>query len=200
MSSPPDRVQLSERATGILAGKGLVPIFSATLFLSAALLFAVQPMLTKMVLPQLGGTPSVWNTCLCFFQATLLLGYLYAHLSATWLKARAQLGVHTLVLASAVMFLPLDASTGVPPPGGAPALWLILGLAPTVGIPFFAITATAPLLQRWFSRTDHETAADPYFLYAASNAGSLLALLSYPLLIEPHLRLSDQSRLWSAGL
>jgi hypothetical protein len=200
MSSPPDRVQLSERATGILAGQGLVPIFSATLFLSAALLFAVQPMLTKMVLPQLGGTPSVWNTCLCFFQATLLLGYLYAHLLATWLKARTQLVVHTLVLASAVMFLPLDASTGVQPPGGAPALWLILRLAPTVGIPFFAITATAPLLQRWFSRTDHETAADPYFLYAASNAGSLLALLCYPMLIEPHLRLSDQSRLWSAGL
>ena len=200
MSSPPDRALLSERATGILTGQVLLPIFSATLFLSAALLFAVQPMLTKMVLPQLGGTPSVWNTCLCFFQATLLLGYLYAHLSATRLEARTQLGLHVLVLAFAVMFLPLDVSAGAPPPNGAPVLWLLFRLATTVGIPFFAITATAPLLQRWFSRTDHETAADPYFLYAASNAGSLLALLCYPLLIEPYLPLSEQSRLWSAGL
>jgi Na+/melibiose symporter-like transporter len=157
-------------------------------------------MLTKMVLPQLGGSPSVWNTCLCFFQAMLLLGYLYAHLSATRLEARMQLGVHVLVLAFAVMFLSLDASAGAPPPKGAPVLWLALRLATTVGIPFLAITATAPLLQRWFSRTDHETAADPYFLYAASNAGSLLALVSYPLLIEPYLPLSEQSRLWSAGL
>jgi hypothetical protein len=200
MSSPPDRVLLSERATGILSGPVLLPIFAATLFLSAALLFAVQPMLTKMVLPQLGGSPSVWNTCLCFFQATLLLGYLYAHLSATRLEARTQAGVHVLVLAFAVMFLPLDASAGALPPKGAPVLWLVLRLATTVGIPFLAITATAPLLQRWFSRTDHETAADPYFLYAASNAGSLLVLVSYPLLIEPYLPLSEQSRLWSAGL
>jgi hypothetical protein len=200
MNSPPDRVLLSERATGILSGKVLLPIFAATLFLSAALLFAVQPMLTKMVLPQLGGTPSVWNTCLCFFQATLLLGYLYAHLSAKCLEARTQLGLHVLVLSFAVMFLPVDASAGAPPPTGAPVLWLILRLSTTIGIPFFAITATAPLLQRWFSRTDHETAADPYFLYAASNAGSLLALVCYPLLIEPYLPLSEQSRLWSAGL
>src|SRR5690349_14687813 len=99
MSSPPDRVLLSERATGIPSGQVLLPLVAATLFLSAALLFAVQPMLTKMVLPQLGGTPGVWNTCLCFFQAMLLLGYLYAHLSTKCLKARTQLGVHVLVLA-----------------------------------------------------------------------------------------------------
>jgi hypothetical protein len=200
MSSPPDRVLLSERATEIFTGRALLPLFAATLFLSAALLFAVQPMLSKMVLPQLGGTPSVWNACLCFFQAALLLGYLYAHLSAKCLEARTQLGVHVLVLTFAVMFLPPDASAGVPPSKEAPVLWLILRLATTVGIPFFAITATAPLLQRWFSRTDHETAADPYFLYAASNAGSLLALVCYPLFIERYLPLSEQSRLWSAGL
>jgi hypothetical protein len=200
MSPPPDRVLSSERATGILTAQALLPLFAATLFLSAALLFAVQPMLTKMVLPQLGGTPSVWNTCLCFFQATLLLGYLYAHLSAKCLEARTQLGVHVLVLAFAVMFLPLNPSAGVPPSKGAPVLWLILRLATTVGIPFFALTATAPLLQCWFSRTDHETAADPYFLYSASNAGSLLALVCYPLFIERGLPLSEQSRLWSAGL
>jgi hypothetical protein len=197
MSSPSDRVLLSARATGILSGRVLMPLFAATLFLSAALLFAMQPMVTKMVLPQLGGTPS---TCLCFFQVTLLLGYLYAHLSTKCLEARTQLGLHVLVLAFAVMFVPLDASAGAPPPNGSPLLWLSLRLGTTVGIPFFAITATAPLLQRWFSRTDHETAADPYFLYAASNAGSLLALVCYPLLIEPYLPLSEQSRLWSAGL
>jgi hypothetical protein len=110
--SSPDRVVLSARATGIPSAQVLLPIFAPTLFLSAALIFAVQPMLTKMVLPQLGGTPSIWNTCLCFFQATLLLGYLYAHLSAKCLEARAQLGLHVLVLAFAVMFLPLDASAG----------------------------------------------------------------------------------------
>ena len=194
----PDRVQLLQRATGILT-RQMLSIFSVTLFLSAALLFAFQPMVTKMVLPQLGGTPSVWNTCLCFFQATLLLGYVYAHLSATWLEPRAQLAVHVLVLAFAVMFLPLDAAAGAPPPRGAPVLWLLLRLTTTVGIPFFAITATAPLLQRWFSRTDHETAGDPYFLYAASNVGSLAGLLAYPVVLEPLLRLSEQTRWWRSG-
>lgn len=200
MNSAPDGLVLWGRSTGAISARGLLPSYAATLFISAALLFLMQPMLTKMVLPQLGGAPSVWNTCLCFFQATLLLGYLYAHLSATRLGPRAQLGAHVLVLALAVLFLPLDPTAGAPPPNGTPVLWLLKRLATTVGIPFFAISATAPLLQRWFSRTDHPTAQDPYFLYASSNAGSLLALLSYPLLVEPSLPLSEQSRMWSAGL
>jgi hypothetical protein len=200
MNSAPDGLVLLGRTTGTISARVLLPSYAATLFISAALLFLMQPMLTKMVLPQLGGAPSVWNTCLCFFQATLLLGYLYAHLSSTRLGPRAQLGAHVLVLALAVLFLPLDPTAGAPPSNGTPVLWLLTRLATTVGIPFFAISATAPLLQCWFSRTDHYTAKDPYFLYASSNAGSLLALLSYPLLIEPSLPLSEQSRIWSAGL
>jgi spermidine synthase len=200
MNLASNELALSRRAAGSVRMRSLLPSYAATLFLSAALLFLVQPMLTKMVLPQLGGAPSVWNTCLCFFQATLLLGYLYAHLSATRLGPRAQLGTHLLVLALAALFLPLDPTGGATPSSGAPVLWLLSRLAATAGIPFFAISATAPLLQRWFSRTDHATARDPYFLYAASNAGSLSALLSYPLLVEPSLPLVEQSRAWSAGL
>src|ERR1700730_14349465 len=158
MNSAPDGLVLLGRTTGTISARVLLPSYAATLFISAALLFLMQPMLTKMVLPQLGGAPSVWNTCLCFFQATLLLGYLYAHLSSTRLGPRAQLGAHVLVLALAVLFLPLDPTAGAPPSNGTPVLWLLTRLATTVGIPFFAISATAPLLQCWFSRTDHYTA------------------------------------------
>jgi hypothetical protein len=200
MNSASNELVLPSRRTGSASARALLPSYATTLFLSAALLFLVQPMLTKMVLPQLGGAASVWNTCLCFFQATLLLGYLYAHLSATWLGPRAQLATHMLVLALAGLFLPLDPTAGAAPSSEVPVLWLLSRLAATVGIPFFAISATAPLLQRWFSQTDHATAQDPYFLYAASNVGSLSALLSYPLLVEPSLPLFEQSRIWSAGL
>lgn len=178
----------------------LLPGYAATLFLSAGMLFFVQPMITKMVLPHLGGSPSVWNTAMCFFQATLLLGYLYAHLLTTRCGRRAQALIHAAVLAAACPFMPLDLTQAAPPVDGIPALWLIGKLAVTVGPPFFALSATAPLLQRWFSRTDHAAAADPYFLYAASNAGSLIALLAYPLLVEPNLPLPVQSRAWAAGL
>jgi len=178
----------------------LLPGFAVTLFVGASLLFLVQPMVSKMLLPHLGGSPSVWNTCMVFFQAVLLLGYAYAY----WLTMRfgglAQAAIHAGVLALAALFLPFDLTTQVPPADGSPALWLIGRLATTVGPLFFAIAATAPLLQRWFSRTDHPAAGDPYFLYAASNAGSLMALLAYPLLVEPALPLSQQSRGWSYGL
>jgi hypothetical protein len=152
-----------------------------------------------MVLPQLGGSPSVWNTSICFFQTMLLLGYAYAHVLATRFGERTQAALHGAVLVLAALFLPLDLAALSPPPGRIPVLWLIGSLAMTVGPPFFAISATAPLLQRWFSRTDHPAASDPYFLYAASNAGSLLALLAYPLLVEPNFPLSEQSRCWSVG-
>jgi hypothetical protein len=174
--------------------------YAATVFLGAALLFVVQPMVSKMLLPHLGGSPSVWNTCMVFFQATLLLGYLYAHFLAQRFGGRAQAAIHGTVLAAAALFVPLDLMTPVPPAEGTPVPWLLGTLAATVGPPFFAVSATAPLLQRWFSRTDHPAAFDPYFLYAASNAGSLLALLAYPLLVEPQLRLFDQSLYWSLGL
>jgi hypothetical protein len=178
----------------------LLPSYAATLFFSAGLLFFVQPMVAKMVLPRLGGSPSVWNTSMCFFQAALLCGYLYAHLLATRFERRAQVLIHAGVLLAAAAFLPLDLTAATPPADGTPVLWLIGELAATVGLPFFALSATAPLLQRWFSQTDHPAAADPYFLYAASNAGSLIALLAYPLLVEPTLPLAVQSRAWAVGL
>jgi spermidine synthase len=178
----------------------LLPTYAATLFFSAGLLFLVQPMVTKMVLPRLGGSPAVWNTCMCFFQAALLCGYLYAHFLATRVERRRQALIHATVLLMAAAFLPLDLTGATPPPDGIPVLWLIGRLAISVGPPFFAVSATAPLLQRWFSRTQHPAAADPYFLYAASNAGSLLALLAYPLLVEPNLALPVQSYAWSLGL
>src|SRR5271157_5912278 len=145
-------------------------LFLLTLFLSAFLLFCVQPMIAKMVLPRLGGSPAVWSTCLVFFQAVLLLGYAYAHALTRLVPRSAQIGVHiALVLPLAALALPLDLGAGAPPPGEAPALWLLLRLTCVAGLPVFAISATAPLLQRWFADLDHEAAGDPYFLYAASN-------------------------------
>jgi hypothetical protein len=178
----------------------LLPSFIATLVLSAGLLFVVQPMVAKMMLPRLGGSPSVWNTSMCFFQAVLLCGYAYAHVLARRAGMWAQAVIHGCVLLVAAAFLPLDLGSAAPPTSATPVLWLVGQSAVTVGPSFFAVSATAPLLQRWFSRSDHPSAADPYFLYAASNAGSLSALLAYPLLVEPNLPLPLQSRLWAAGL
>jgi SAM-dependent methyltransferase len=178
----------------------VLPAFTATLFLSAGLMFLVEPMVAKMLLPRLGGSPAVWSTCLVFFQATLLLGYAYAHALTRWLPRMAQIVVHVfVVLPLAALVLPLDLGTGAPSPAESPPLWLILRLALAVGAPIFAISASAPLLQSWFAGIDHEAAGDPYFLYAGSNAGSLLALLAYPLLVEPALPLDRQAWLWSLG-
>ncbi len=174
--------------------------FAATLFLSALLLFSVQPMFAKMVLPQLGGSPSVWAVSTCFFQAVLFAGYCYAHLLNRFVEPRLAPLVHLLVLCTAYLALPagLPAGASEPPSDGA-YLWLIGMLAAGVGLPFFAISANAPLLQAWFSRTGNAHAKDPYFLYGASNLGSLLALLGYPVLIEPMLGLSEQAGVWSHG-
>ncbi len=178
----------------------MIPIYTLTIFLSATLLFFVQPMFAKMVLPLLGGTPSVWNTCMVFFQAALLGGYLYAHLSTRWLGVRRQAVVHLLVMLAPLLFLPIAIGAGWDPPREEiPIAWLMLVLTAVVGAPFFVVAATAPLLQRWFSATDHPRARDPYFLYAASNAGSMLALLGYPVVIEPLLPLPAQSELWRFG-
>lgn len=175
-------------------------LFALSLFASAALLFLVEPMLAKMLLPLLGGTPAVWNTCLVFFQAALLAGYLYAHASMRWLGRRTQMAVHLTVVAAALLVLPLGvAQSRTPPARGNPVQWILITLLATVGLPFFALSASAPILQKWFAQTRHQSAGDPYFLYAASNAGSLLGLLAYPLLLEPLLPLSLQSRFWSFG-
>jgi hypothetical protein len=176
----------------------LLPVFSLALFLNAALLFAVQPMFSKLALPLLGGAPAVWNTCMLVFQALLLAGYLYAHLTTRWLGARTQVAVHVGLLALSLLALPIGVPEGwTPPAGGAPIPWLVGLLLVGLGLPFFLLSAGAPLLQQWFSRTDHPAAANPYFLYAASNAGSMLALLAYPLLLEPTLGLARQRTLWA---
>jgi MFS family permease len=164
------------------------------------LLFSIQPMFAKMVLPLLGGTPSVWNTCMFFFQAALLFGYGYAHLISRRLGVRGQAGVHLIVLAVACWLLPISIpSAWIPSTTGNPSFWLLGLLAVAVGGPFFAISATNPLLQNWFSHSSHRSAEDPYFLYAASNLGSMTALLGYPVFIEPLLRLQQQSLAWAWG-
>jgi len=174
--------------------------FAATVFLGAALLFLVQPMFARMVLPLLGGSPSVWNTAMVFFQAVLLAGYGYVHLSTTRLGVRRQAMVHLALLALPIVLLPITLPRDWSPPvQQSPVFWLLALLAVSVGLPFFVVSTTGPLLQKWFASTRARAASDPYFLYAASNLGSMLGLLSYPFLLEPSLRLADQSRLWAVG-
>jgi hypothetical protein len=180
----------------------MTALFLVTAFLSAALLFVVQPMIGKMLLPLLGGAPSVWNTCMVFFQAVLLLGYLYAHLATRWLGARRHALVHIAVMLLPLAVLPMSLSEhaiAAVPRAGNPLPWLLGFLAMTAGLPLFVVSATAPLLQKWFAGTTHPRAHDPYFLYAASNAGSMVGLLSYPALVEPMLRVSEQMRWWAGG-
>ncbi len=180
-------------------------VWSVTVFLSAFLLFLVQPMMAKMILPMLGGTPAVWNTCMLFYQATLLAGYGYVHLLNSRVDPRRQLFLHLVLLAVPLLLLPIGLPDGWTPPDETnPVFWVLLLLTVAIGLPFFVLSTTAPLLQKWFSWTDHRSAADPYFLYAASNAGSMLGLLSYPLVIEPWLPLRGahqltQTMLWSFG-
>jgi hypothetical protein len=182
-------------ASGVVA---VLPLFVATLFLSALLLFWIQPMFAKMALPLLGGSPAVWNTAMLFFQGALLAGYGYAHLITGRLTQRWQILLHLFVLGSACLALPIGLASWAPPTESAPVGWLIGLMAVSIGMPFFALAANAPLLQRWFSTSGHPAAADPYFLYAASNLGSMLALLTYPMVVEPLLRLQSQSLAWSS--
>lgn len=174
--------------------KLLLPVYTITMFLSALLLFLVQPMFAKMALPLLGGSPSVWNTAMVFYQAMLLGGYVYAHLATRWLGARRHAALHMLVLALPLLALPIGIPAGVSPTAqSSPALWLLGLLLVSVGLPFFVVSASSPMLQTWFATTGHRSAADPYFLYGAGNIGSMLALLIYPALLEPTLGLVSQS-------
>jgi hypothetical protein len=178
----------------------LLATLTAAIFLSAALLFAVQPMFTKMVLPRLGGAPQVWSVAMVFFQAALLAGYGYAHLLTRRAPGRTSVVIHLVVMVIACIFLPLHIANGWgKPPGTGVAFWLLGLFAVSIGLPFFALAANAPLLQAWFARSDHPSAKDPYFLYAASNVGSFLALIAYPTVIEPLIHLSAQTTLWSIG-
>lgn len=178
----------------------MVGLFACTLAVSALLLFWAQPMFGRMALPLLGGAPAVWSTAMAFFQAALLAGYAYAHLATRLLTPRAQAALHLSLLAAAALTLPIALPGGWRPPAeGTPIPWLLGLLAVGVGAPFFVASATAPLLQAWFARTAHKDARDPYFLYAASNLGSLAALIGYPLAVEPLLGLTEQSWAWAAG-
>ena len=177
----------------------LLRVFAAAIFLSAALLFAVQPMFTKMVLPKLGGTPAVWSVAMVFFQAVLLAGYAYAHALTKYLPGKRSIVVHLVVMCAATLFLPLAIAPwwGRPPADATAAFWLLGLFGVSIGLPFFALSANGPLLQAWFARTNHPSAANPYFLYAASNIGSFLALLSYPFVLEPLSTLGQQTRGWA---
>ncbi len=175
-------------------------LFALTLFVSAFLLFLIQLMVGKLVLPLFGGAPAVWGACLVFFQAALLAGYAYAHASTAWLGARKQAVPHVVLLLAAAFVLPVAVSRAWAATGAAdPVPWLLLTLLLAVGLPFFVVAATAPLLQKWFADTDHPAARDPYFLYAASNLGSMTALVAYPFLVEPNLTLAAQRVAWAAG-
>jgi spermidine synthase len=175
-------------------------LYAATLFVSALLLFELQPMFAKMVLPRLGGSPSVWSVAMVFFQAALLLGYAYAHLLSRLLTPGRAALVHLGALAVAGLTLPIGIAAGfeVPPESGI-ALWLIGLFAASIGLPFVTLSASAPLLQNWFAASGHRQADNPYVLYAASNLGSFIALLAYPFAIEPLLPLRQQTSLWSIG-
>ena len=180
-----------------------LPIFVLTLFSSAFLLFIVQPMIGKLILPVLGGTPQVWNTCCVFFQSVLLLGYFYTHATTTYLKPRVQMVLHgALLIVPLVMLIVMGpfSIAGWDPPTGINPIWSTLAfLAVVVGLPFFVVSTSAPLLQRWFSFSGDPTAEDPYFLYAASNLGSLLSLLMYPFFVEPSFYLQTQALGWTFG-
>lgn len=183
------------------------PVFAGVMFASAALIFLLQPMFSRMVTPLLGGSPAVWNTSMVFFQGALLIGYVYAHRIARLKSLQAQIYIHAGVIAVACVTLFLvggglkivvSEALGVPDTR-TPILWLLGVLTLSVGLPYAAISATAPLLQSWYARTGRSDAHDPYHLYAASNLGSLLGLAAYPILVEPLLGISAQSVSWATG-
>lgn len=175
-------------------------LYAATIFLSALLLFMVQPMAAKGILPLLGGSPAVWNTCMVFFQALLLAGYAYAHALSRMKSKWGQVGVHCAVIVATAIALPIAVPRGwLPPVEGGQVLWTLGLLAVMVGGPFFLLSTTGPLVQSWFARTGHHSASDPYFLYGASNAGSFIGLLGFPLIVEPVMGLRDQGVWWAIG-
>ena len=189
-----------EAAASTRPAAGVLPLFATTLFLSAFLLFLLEPMIAKMVLPVLGGTPMVWNTCVLFFQIVLLAGYAYAHGASQRLTPTRHAILYSAILVFPVLLLPFSLrGADSPPTTGNPVPWLLAVLVRSIGLPFFALSISASLLQRLFAASGHRAARDPYFLYSASNAGSLLALLAYPSLIEPTSGLAVQARLWTFG-
>ena len=192
ISSVVDRQAATLRLTPLL--------YAATLFVSALLLFSIQPMFARMVLPKLGGAPAVWSVAMVFFQTVLLGGYAYAHLLNRLLPPRWAAALHLALLGLTATMLPISiaAGWGAPPSEGT-AFWLFGLFAVSIGLPFFALSASAPLLQSWFAGSGHKQAGNPYVLYAASNLGSFAALFAYPVIIEPFLTLGTQTAAWSIG-
>src|SRR5438552_3571171 len=170
-------------------------VYALAILLGAFLLFQVQPLIGKFILPWFGGGPGVWTTCLLFFQLVLLGGYLYAHLSSRRLKPRGQMIVHLALLAAALALLPITPPDSWKPAASENPTWQILTLlAACIGLPYFVLSSTGPLVQYWFSRT--HPGRSPYRLYALSNAGSLLALVSFPVFFESQFPRKFQATLW----
>jgi hypothetical protein len=202
LSSPRSREQRRSLAAstpriGLTAGRrGAVALYAAAIFLSAFLLFQVELIMGRLILPWFGGSAAVWTVTVLFFQVVLVLGYLYAHLLVSHVPSRRQMLVHVPVLLATLLVLPILPNPIWKPVGGQDPTLRILGLlAVTVGLPFFALSTTGPLLQAWYARG----AGRPYRFYALSNAASMLGLLSYPVLVEPHLRTHVQADAWSAA-
>ncbi len=173
--------------------------YALTIFTGAFLLFQVQPLIGKYILPWFGGGPGVWTTCLLFFQTVLLGGYAYAHFTSTYLKPKQQAILHFVLLGLSVALLPITPSDAWKPhPSGDPTWSILLLLVATIGLPYFVLSSTGPLMQQWFSQTN--PGVSPYRLYALSNVGSLLALLSYPFVFEVKFPRHTQANMWSAGL
>lgn len=174
-------------------------LFGTTLAFAAVLMFVLEPMAAKILLPSAGGAPAVWNTCVVFFQTMLLAGYTYAHLGPRWLGIRRHASLHVAIVLLSLVMLPSITGLRDAPIESHPTMWLLGALVSGVGVPFFVLTTSTPLVQAWFASTRDRAARDPYFLYAASNFGSLAGLLAYPLVIEPLLTLDAQSKFWGAG-
>ncbi len=183
-----------------LPSAAILTVFALAVLAGATLVFLVEPLAARLVLPRFGGSPAVWTTSMLFFQVVLLAGYGWAHVTTTLLGRRAQAIAQLALLVAPVLLLPIALPAWSTPPSGVePAAWLLIVLAAMAGLPFMAVSTGGPVLQRWFSRTSHPHASDPYFLYAMGNAGSLAGLLAYPFLIEPNLALHDQGILWAGG-
>ncbi|MDH3470339.1 MAG: fused MFS/spermidine synthase [Acidimicrobiia bacterium] len=188
-STSPEEISVAWR-------RSVTVLFAVTIFLGSALLFLVEPMVAKMLLPLLGGVPAVWNTTLVFFQLVLVAGYGWAHLWSSRLRLRTMVVAQLALFVVAGLTLPVALPAAWTPDNSAPILWVLSALVLAVGLPFFALSTASPVLQRWYSHTTQPKAGDPYFLYAASNAGSLIGLAAYPLILEPTFSLDDQSRVW----
>ena len=177
----------------------MTPLFALTAMVSAFLLFLVQPLIAKPILPLLGGSPAVWITCMVTFQILLLVGYIYAYASSRYLTVREHGLLHLALFAGSLFFLPLALHRAGFEAVAHPQLWLVATLLRSVGGPYLLLSSSAPMLQRWAANTSHPLAQNPYPLYAASNLGSFLGLLAYPLLIEPRFDTNHQFWIFTAG-